>query len=113
MKSITVLNIFLKALCTSVALWSTIPANAEDAIDVQKLLTANGCSGCHAKDKRIVGPAFHEVAQKYAGDAQAAAKIAANIRSGGVGRWGQVPMPPMKSLTDADLAALAAYVLMQ
>jgi len=103
----------LAAVCAAMMLVSALPARADDAVDLQKVLTSHGCTGCHAKDRKIVGPALHDVAAKYASDPQAAVKIAANIRGGGVGRWGQVPMPPMPTLTDTELAALAAYVLKQ
>lgn len=113
MKSILRMPFLLGAICAALALAAAPPARGDDAIDVQKLLNAKGCLGCHSNDKKIVGPAFHDVATKYAGDAQAVAKVAASIRNGGVGRWGQVPMPPMGSLSDAEVAALAAFVLKQ
>jgi cytochrome c551/c552 len=113
MKSFSRLRRPFKALCIALAFASATWANADDGVDVQKLLSAKGCVACHSKDKKIVGPAFHDVATKYAGDAQAASKVAANIRSGGVGRWGPVPMPPMSSLSDAEAAALAKFVLKQ
>jgi cytochrome c551/c552 len=80
---------------------------------VAKLLEAHACSGCHTLDKRIVGPSFREVAQRYAGDAGAAARLAAKIRSGGQGVWGQVPMPPAAAIADAELATLVGWVLSQ
>lgn len=79
----------------------------------QQLLGANGCTGCHAPDKRIVGPSFREVAAKYAGDKEAAARLASKIRSGGQGAWGAVPMPPNPQIQEADLRRLAAWVLEQ
>lgn len=94
------------------------PAPAEDTLaakgdPAQQLLGANGCTGCHAPDKRIVGPSFREVAAKYAGDGQAAGRLAAKIRSGGQGNWGAVPMPPNPQIPEADLRRLAAWVLEQ
>ena len=83
------------------------------AIDVQALLNANACLGCHAIDKKVVGPAYRDVAAKYKGDAQALAKLEASIRQGGVGKWGQVPMPPSASLSGAQAKALAEFVLKQ
>lgn len=78
---------------------------------VQKLLGANGCMGCHALDKRVVGPSFKEVAAKYSGNSVAAMHLAAKIRGGGQGIWGQVPMPPNPALSDADLKTLVGWVL--
>ena len=83
------------------------------AIDVDKLLNANACLGCHAVDTKIVGPSFHDIASKYARQADAASKLSTSIKSGGVGKWGQVPMPPMASLTNAQANALAEYILGQ
>lgn len=83
------------------------------AIDVQALLTSNACIGCHAVDKKVVGPSFHEVAAKYKGDANAQATLAGSIQKGGVGKWGQVAMPPTAGLNDAQAKALAAFVLRQ
>jgi cytochrome c len=77
------------------------------------LLNANACLGCHAIDKKIVGPAYHDVAAKYQGDPQALAKLAASIRQGGAGKWGPVPMPASAGLSDAQVKALAEFVLKQ
>ena len=89
------------------------PAAAPAALDATALLDANGCLACHASDHKIVGPSFHEVADKYKVDSAAAASVGAHIREGGSGRWGTVPMPPFTTLTNDQVAALAAYVLKQ
>jgi cytochrome c551/c552 len=80
---------------------------------VQELMTANACLGCHALEERVVGPSFKEVAARYAADPEAAQRLQAKIRNGGQGAWGQVPMPPNADLSDADLDALAGWVLRQ
>jgi cytochrome c len=79
----------------------------------QKLLNAHACTGCHAVDARVVGPSFKEVAAKYSGEPGAAAKLAAKIRNGGSGVWGQVPMPPNPGIPDAELQSLVGWVLRQ
>jgi cytochrome c551/c552 len=89
------------------------PAGVGPAIDVQALLNTNACLSCHAIAQKIVGPAYHDVAVKYKGDAQALAKLEASIRQGGVGKWGQVPMPPFAGLSDAQVKALAEFVFKQ
>ena len=76
-------------------------------------MTANACLGCHALQQAVVGPAFSAVAAKYRGDATASALLANSIRQGGVGKWGQVAMPPMAHLGDDQIGALAAFVLKQ
>lgn len=80
---------------------------------VQQLLAAYACNGCHALEERVVGPSFKEVAGKYAGNADAAARLAAKIRAGGQGVWGAVPMPPNPGLSHADLKAIVGWVLAQ
>jgi cytochrome c len=75
------------------------------------LAKKNNCLACHAADKKIVGPAYQDVAKKYAGQADAEATVAKNIKAGGSGKWGPVPMPPQAQLSDADAKTLAAWVL--
>ncbi len=88
-------------------------AAAGGAMDVQALLTANACLGCHAINQKVVGPSYHDVAMKYKGDAQAQGKLEASIRAGGAGKWGQVPMPAFAGLKPQEVNALAAFVLKQ
>lgn len=92
---------------------ATSATSPSAAIDVQALLNANACLGCHAIDKKVVGPAYHDVATKYKGDPQALAKVQASIRQGGAGKWGQVPMPANDGLSGAQAKALAEFVLKQ
>lgn len=75
------------------------------------LAKKNNCLSCHATDKKIVGPAFQDVAKKYAGQADAEANVAKSIKAGGSGKWGPVPMPPQAQLSDADTKTLAAWIL--
>ncbi|WOJ92459.1 c-type cytochrome [Congregibacter variabilis] len=82
-------------------------------IDVQQLLAMNACPGCHAVDRKIVGPSFTEVAAKYTGTEEAAKPLAASIKSGGTGKWRAMAMPPMAGLSDVEALALAEYVLNQ
>lgn len=76
-----------------------------------ELATKNACTGCHAPDRKILGPAYADVAKKYAGQKDAVTMLAESIRKGGAGKWGPVPMPAQPALSDADLKALAAWVL--
>ena len=82
-------------------------AQAQDAAALAK---AKNCMACHAIDKKLVGPAYKDVAAKYAGDKTAAAKLADKIVKGGVGVWGQIPMPA-NNVTPDEAKALAAWVL--
>lgn len=90
------------------------PVTAKGAVlDVQALMSANGCIACHAVDKKIVGPAFKDVAAKYAKQPDAITQVAHNIRAGGAGKWGPIPMLPFSALSEAEAQALARYVLAQ
>ena len=77
----------------------------------QALATAKNCLACHAADKKVVGPSYKDVAAKYASDKDAASKLAKKIREGGVGAWGQVPMPANPQVSEAEARTLAAWVL--
>lgn len=69
------------------------------------------CTACHAVDKKLVGPAYQDVAAKHKGQADAVTKVAARIKSGGSGIYGPVPMPPQPHLKDDELKLLAEWVL--
>ena len=75
------------------------------------LAKKNACTACHAVDKKIVGPAYQDVARKYAGQKDAEATLIKSIKAGGSGKWGPVPMPPQAALSDADAKTLAAWIL--
>ena len=86
-------------------------AGAAQAQDAAALLKKDGCTACHAIDKKVVGPAYNDVAAKYKGDAGAAAKLADKVKKGGSGVWGPVPMPPNAAVPDADIKTMVAYIL--
>jgi cytochrome c len=75
------------------------------------LAKAKNCLACHAADKKVVGPSYKEVAAKYAADKDAVAKLSKKIREGGVGNWGQIPMPANPQVSDAEAQTLARWVL--
>jgi cytochrome c len=79
----------------------------------QALATAKNCMACHAIDKKLVGPAYKEVAAKYAGQKDAVDKLAIKIMKGGAGVWGPVPMPANAQVNEAEAKKLAAWVLTQ
>ena len=86
-------------------------ALAAPAFADQALATAKNCMACHALDKKLVGPAYKEVAAKYAGQKDAVDKLAAKIQKGGSGVWGPVPMPANAQVNEAEAKKLAAWVL--
>jgi cytochrome c len=84
---------------------------AAPALADQALATAKNCMACHAVDKKLVGPAYKDVASKYAGQKDAADKLAVKIVKGSVGVWGPVPMPANTQVSEAEAKKLAAWVL--
>ena len=71
----------------------------------------NACLGCHAVNKKIVGPSFQAVAEKYKNDSNAQAFLKNKIAKGGSGSWGVVPMPANTKLNEADLSTLTSWIL--
>ena len=85
---------------------SMLPAQASEELAKKYM-----CLTCHTVDKKLVGPSYHDVAAKYKGDKGAEAKLVDKVKKGGVGVWGQIPMPPNDKVPDADLKALVKWVL--
>jgi cytochrome c len=88
-----------------------LAAGAAQADDGKALLQKSGCTACHSEDKKLVGPAYKDVAAKYKGDAAAAGKLAEKVKKGGSGVWGPVPMPPNANVKDDDIKTMVAYVM--
>ena len=78
-----------------------------------ELAKQKNCLACHATDKKLVGPSYKDVAAKYKGDKDAVAKLSKKIREGGVGVWGQVPMPANPQVNEQEAQSLAKWVLSQ
>ena len=93
------------ALSTT-ALLSVAPAFADQA-----LATSKNCMACHAIDKKLVGPAYKDVAAKYKGDKTAVDKLAAKVMKGGSGVWGAVPMPANAQVNEAEAKKLVTWIL--
>ena len=94
------------ALIASLAAVVSAPAFANADLAQKK-----SCLACHATDKKLVGPSYQEVAAKYAGQKDAAAKLAEKIQKGGVGAWGQIPMPANPQVSADEAKTLATWVL--
>ena len=75
------------------------------------LAQKKSCLACHATDKKLVGPSYKDVADKYAGQKDAVAKLAEKIQKGGVGAWGQIPMPANPQVSADEAKTLATWVL--
>jgi len=104
------LNLAIRsAAAASLLLLATL--GAQTAAASQALAQQNACLACHAVDRKLVGPAFRDIAKKYAGQADAEAQLVRSIKAGGAGKWGPVPMPAQAALDPAAAQALAAWVL--
>lgn len=87
------------------------PGAPLDMASATAMMQKDGCAACHAVDKKIVGPAYQDVAAKYKGDKDAATKLAQKVKAGGSGVWGSVPMPPNAQVPDSDIKALVSWIL--
>jgi cytochrome c len=84
---------------------------AAPAMADQALAKAKNCLSCHTVDKKVVGPAYQDVARKYAGQKDAPDKLANKIMKGGAGVWGVIPMPVNSQVNEAEAKKLANWVL--
>lgn len=100
------MKLIATALISAGLLVSAAPAMAN-----ADLAKKSGCLACHAVDKKVVGPAYQDIAKKYAGKADAEAMLVKKVKAGGVGVWGQIPMPPNAAVKDADIQTLVKWVL--
>jgi cytochrome c len=96
------------ALALGIAAVAALPAQAQE-----ELAKKHNCLACHSLDKKVVGPSYKEVAAKYRGDKAAEAKLVDKVKKGGVGVWGQIPMPPNAATPDADVKSLVQWILSQ
>ena len=90
---------------------SLVGAVAAPAFANPELAQKKNCMACHAIDKKLVGPAYKDVADKYAGQKDAADKLALKILKGGTGVWGAIPMPANPQVSEAEAKQLVQWVL--
>ncbi len=86
-------------------------AGSAMATDMPAVAKKNNCTACHAVDKKVVGPAWKAVGEKYKGDAGAAARLSEKVKKGGSGAWGSMPMPANPKVSDADMKELVDFIL--
>lgn len=101
----------MKILVASLLVSAGLVAAGGNALASDALAKKYGCLACHTVDKKVIGPAYKDVAAKYKGVAGAEAKLAAKVKNGGAGTWGQIPMPPNPAVPDSDIKALVKWVL--
>jgi cytochrome c len=103
----------MKPLATTLFLLAALFANGASAnADLAK---KSNCFACHTTDKKLVGPAYRDVARRYAGDKTAEARLIEKVKKGGSGAWKDqgivVPMPPNSTVKDEDIKALVRWIL--
>lgn len=86
-------------------------AGASIAADMPDVAKKYGCTSCHKIDKKVVGPAWQVVADKYKGDTGAATRLSGKIVNGSSGVWGSMAMPPTAKITDAEVKELVTFIL--
>jgi len=104
----------MKRQCLVFAAGLLMAGGARAALDntaAEAMMKKDGCAACHTIDKKLVGPPYVEVAAKYKGDKDALAKLTDKVKKGGVGVWGQIPMPPNAQIPEADIKDLVAWIL--
>ncbi len=94
------------ALTLATALYVAPAAHAD-----QNLATSKGCMACHQIENKVVGPALKDVAAKYKGDDSAVEALSAKVKAGGVGVWGQIPMPPQLNASEDEIKTIVAWML--
>ncbi len=103
----------MKRILFAVASMAAAFAVSTPALADLQLATAKNCMACHAIDKKLVGPSYKDVAAKYAGQKDAADKLAAKVIKGGSGVWGPVPMPANTQVSPDEAKKLVAWILTQ
>ena len=98
-------------LIAALAAGALLCATVAEAQDAKALFNKSVCTTCHAVDKKLVGPSLKDINAKYKGDKTAEAKLVEKVKKGGVGVWGQVPMPPNTAVKDEDVKTIVHWIL--
>lgn len=105
------MKVVIGIAAAALMLAGTASAAGVDATAAQALAQKSACLACHAVDKKLVGPAYKDVAKKYKGDKTAEAKLIEKVKKGGSGVWGAIPMPPNAAVKDEDIKTMVKWVL--
>src|SRR5690349_5838441 len=108
------MDLTMKLAFLTLAAAALVAAPAHAALDnaqAEALMKKDGCAACHAVDKKIVGPAYVDVAAKYRADKNAQAALEKKVKEGGSGVWGQIPMPPNAQVPQNDIKELVTWIL--
>lgn len=100
-----------RSIITALGLAVAAAAAASPAVADEALAKKYNCTACHSVDKKLVGPAYKDVAAKYQGQADAVTKLSEHVKKGSSGVWGPIPMPPNAAVPDADIKKIVEWVL--
>jgi cytochrome c len=91
----------------------TLATNAQgaDAKAAEALAQQSGCLACHTVDKKLVGPSYKEIADRYRKDKNAEANLVKKVKEGGKGAWGDIPMTPNAHVKDQDIKTIVQWIL--
>jgi cytochrome c len=84
---------------------------ALDNAQAEAMMKKYACAACHSIDKKIVGPAYVDVAAKYKSDKNAVEMLSKKVKEGGTGTWGQIPMPPNASVPAGDIKEIVTWIM--
>ena len=105
----------MKSIMTLLAVTAAVTlsagAHAADAKAAEALAKNSGCLACHTVDKKLIGPSYKDIANKYRKDKAAEASLIKKVKDGGKGAWGDIPMPPNAHVKDEDIKTLVQWVL--
>src|SRR5689334_14654457 len=101
-------SIVIALAAATVLVWGFAARAADPGEDLAK---NSGCLACHTIDKKLIGPAYKDIANKYRGDKAAPAALAKKVKEGGKGVWGDIPMTPNAHVKDADINTIVAWIL--
>jgi cytochrome c len=104
----------MKRRCIALALGASVAGGAHAVLDnaaAEAMMKKDGCAACHEIDKKLIGPSFQDVAAKYKGDKDAAARLKEKVKKGGTHVWGEAAMPPNVLASDADINELVDWIL--
>jgi len=83
----------------------------DGALASEDLARKSGCLACHAIDRKVIGPAYRDIAAKYKGDAEAEARLTEKLFKGSAGTWGEIFMPPVQTVPSGDIKVLVKWIL--
>ena len=105
------MKIIVTLLAATAAATLAAGAHAADAKSGEALAKASGCFACHTVNKKLVGPSYQEIADRYRKDKGAEASLTQKVKAGGKGVWGDIPMPPNAHVKDADIKTMVQWIL--